>query len=222
MKRTHLIVSLLLAATLVMMVPASANVLPPGGGSGPPDPLANNTGTVLATTGGTFTITSAGGTVSGQWVSWVVTDTVTGGLDFVYGVATDPSSTDIVERLTASSFAGYTTDVGYLDGWCWSGGLFTCSNIVQPTQVSRSGLGGAVIGFLFGNVIGAGMETGVLIIETNALSFTTGSFSIQDGGTITLDAFEPAGGRVPEPSSLLLFGSGLVGLGNLVRRKFAL
>lgn len=221
MKRTHLICSLLLLTVLMVGVPAGANVLPPGG-SGAPDTFSNTLGTFLATAFGSFTITSVDGTATGEWVAQVWRDSVSGNLDFIYGIQSNASSTDIVERLTMTNFGGFITDVGYInDGTCWAGGGFTCSPTDSPTNVTRSLFGGgSVIGFNFGNGILPGTETYVLIIETNAKYYKPGSFSIQDGGTQTVSAFAPT--NVPEPASLLMFGSGLVGLGGMLRRKLGL
>jgi hypothetical protein len=78
-----------------------------------------------------------------------------------------------------------------------------------------------VIGFnfdQFGDEIQAGETTVQLVIETNAISFTSGFVSAQDGTAGSGVAYQPLA-AVPEPASLALVGGGFLTLGGFLRRK---
>ena len=72
---------------------------------------------------------------------------------------------------------------------------------------------GNVIGFSFNPPDSRknqpGQVSAVLIISTNATNFTTGHASVIDGGTITVDSFQPSS-AVPEPTSFFLLSGGLL------------
>ena len=186
---------------LICFAPAGyANVLAPGG-SGAPDLLTEGGAPVT----GILSTPISTGTYKGTLESQVFVE-AGGTLDFLYllSVASGP---DAVNRLTVTDFTGWTTDVGYLAG----------SGIV-PTSVDRSNSGGTV-GFQFGsepNGVTAGESTDVLIIETNAKTFTVGTGSTIDGTVFSGGAYAPS----PEPASVGLLLGGLFGIGLIVTRKF--
>jgi hypothetical protein len=186
---------------LICFAPAGyANLLAPGG-SGAPDLLTEG-GTPVT---GILSTPISTGTYKGTLESQVFVE-AGGTLDFLYllSVASGP---DAVNRLTVTDFTGWTTDVGYLAG----------SGIV-PTSVDRSNSGGTV-GFQFGsepNGVTAGESTDVLIIETNAKTFTVGTGSTIDGTVFSGGAYAPS----PEPASVGLLLGGLFGIGLIVTRKF--
>jgi hypothetical protein len=145
-----------------------------------------------------------------------------GDLDFVYQVSNSAGSTDSIGRLTASSFLGYSTDVGYTSTGSALDSSFVDGS-VAPELVDRVSPGG-VIGFgynapLFDSV-SPGETSNVIVIETDATNFQAGSLNIIDGGVTTVAAYEPTGPpSVPEPNFLLLLCMGLLALAGF--RQFA-
>ncbi len=207
-----------LAFGLAVTLPSFATPLAPGA-TAPPDIFATGIGAgsvLLATNSGALTFgTPPPATFSGTYTTSVYRDPVanlacpTGGcLDFVYMVTNNGPS--VVESITASAFDSFITDVGYQPG-----------TGVLPTTVGRSGFGtsGPVITWNFPGAveINAGQSSDLLIIETNALNYTTGTLSAQDGTAGNGVGFQPT--TVPEPMSMGLLGGGLALLGIARWRK---
>ena len=182
-------------------------------------------GTLLASEALAFT--SFTGSDSGTILS-AVYEEAGGTLDFYYQVDLDATSTncggsgqiacDALERVTASSFAGVPTSVGYLIDGSFLGNGFTDGTEI-PFTTDRS-LNSSVVGFNFNSpgVLGIlpGTDSVVFVVSTNATAFTNGFVSVIDGIPSTVTAFEPASGTAvpaPEPGTLTLFSSGLIGLG---------
>ncbi len=210
--------TLVTAIALLVASPAGASNIGPGG-SGPPDSLVQGAFTFLASTG-EVPWTLSTGRASGLAVSEVNSDPnnvfCAGCLDFLYAVGNDATSLDSIQRVTASLFGGFMTDVGVTPSRaCFSNmGTFPGN---APMSVDRS-LDGNTVGWNW--AIGAGLDPGfcgpVLIIQTNATAYTAGHLSIIDSGVATVDSYAP---MVPEPGSMMLLGTGLLGLAGIVRRK---
>jgi hypothetical protein len=195
----------LLAAWTMGASPAAfASVLTPGT-SGPPDVLPFGSGTTVASTSGAFTSVLGPSDFSGTYVEDVSKDPGNtfgaGDLTWYIEVTNNSSSGHALETVSASSFTGWMTDVGYN----------TTLAGVAPTTVS-SGPSGSAINFLFPapGSINSGDNTVWLTIMTNTTTFRAGNISFIDNGTATVAGFAPG---VPEPSIWAMLLLGFAGLG---------
>jgi hypothetical protein len=209
---------------------ASANVLGPGGCAGLGTLLCPGIVTDFGTDPGFFptnvqantgleTFTSVGGRFSGTVDEVVALDSGTNALDFIFQVHNNPSSLDAIDGISSGLFDSFATDVGF------SSTVFITlmgSGIRFPSDDTRSSSGNTV-GFDFSFASGelmAGETTDLLVIKTNATSFSSGTVDLLSSGDFTsAGVFAPSPSTVPEPGSLVLFGSGLLGLAGVLRRK---
>ncbi|HLX97879.1 MAG TPA: PEP-CTERM sorting domain-containing protein [Roseiarcus sp.] len=202
-----------LVCALLSAAPAQATVIAPGTLSATPDILTLGAGaSLVANTGLHGFISTPSGALTGAYGEEVWSDPANtfgaGDLTWVIQIV-NLSSTDHVLRITASSFNGFLTDVGYKP-----------QAEVAPGTVDR--VTANVIGFNL-DVAPSGFSD-PLLIETNATKFKPGTLLFIDSETATAAAFGPAT-AVLEPSTWAMMGLGFAGLGMLLlnrgRRKEA-
>jgi hypothetical protein len=224
--RLSFAVLLILLAT-VLTPNAAADLIgtvatPPGSTVFPGLILAGtDPGTLLASLTGSLVLTAGSGTVMLFSAVYIEAG---GTLDFYYQIANDMDSIDPLSLVANTSFKGFTTATGFrVDGSTLPGGLFV-NDIAAPVTADRN-LGADIVEFSFHPPVSAKIQPGqtsnVLVISTDATNFTAGNLSVIGGGVAAVASFEPVGAvsPTPEPSSLLLFGTGLLSVLSVLRRK---
>jgi len=156
----------------------------------------------------------------GTGQAWVVTGFAgnpfgAGDVTLVYqvtltGGVTATGAPQVIERVTTSSFDSFLLDAGY---------HVQSVGQVIPGSADRT-LSGAIVAF-DSMTIPIGSTSALLIVNTNATNFTSGTLTVQDGLTANLKGFSPT--VAPEPSTMALAGLGALGLiGYGLRRRKAL
>ena len=168
--------------------------------------VSGNFGTAL------FTGPLNGGTLSG---SFIATLPISSGVQSIttFDIKLYDSSANLLADL-ANTTAGDFANVRVLSANCWNGAST-----------------GSCDAFLFSNgaatdflelITPVGFAGGAVVPFNTSLPTTfNGSFGAIGGDTTSTDSIVTSGAitAVPEPSSLTLFGSGLFGIGSLIRRK---
>ena len=188
-------VLMFVALFALMAATASATVITPPGALGPFTTTSTNVGAALATKSGSFNT----GDVAGTW-SAAVYNSSSGFLNFVYSFfVTSVTGAPGIGRITVGNFGHYSTDLRITSG----------QNAFLAT------LSAGIMGIQWIPDIAPGH--GVTVeVDTNAPHYSTnGTYSVQDGLTQNLSGFQP----VPEPGTLAIFGSGLIGIAGVLRRK---
>jgi hypothetical protein len=201
----HWSITLACLLAVGLLVPISQASVLSNGTSVPPSPLFPAGTLVASVINGTITTA----TFSDSYSQWVYADPnntfCANCLDFVYQFTNNGG--DANERFSMYNFGGFTVDVGT-----------NPFGVHDPTTVDRS-LNGPVIGYNYpaSDEIMPGQTTPLLVIETNATTFTKGFASAQDGTAGYGFAYAPAA-ATPEPPTLAMLGGGLTLLGGLLRR----
>lgn len=202
-----------LIAGLVLIPAAYGAVLVPPQGATAPDSWSSCT-TCTTLGSGIFSTGSTGPSLGFVYSAAIFTNDPMNpyglnDLDFVYSILDNATSTANISRIAAANFTGFNTDVGYFTATAFPGGT------ILPATVDRSTTNS--VGFNF-NSFGPGAESLVLVIKTNATTFSSGSLTVVDSGgsSASVTAFAPV---VPEPELGWPLGFSLLGMAVYWRRR---
>jgi len=131
-------------------------------------------------------------------------------VSFLYQFNVTSGGVGGVAQFSVSNYDSFTTDVQQL----------VAAGQFQQFSVNRN-VTGTTIDYNYIPEITNG-SSGMLLINTNAPDFGPGSIALQDAGNALVAGFAPVS-RVPEPASMIIFATSLLGLGGInLSRRFRL
>ena len=170
---------------------------------------------VVATPGDgpTFSAPTFSGSLDSAVVQETLLDNPLGGLSFAYRIENNPDNglppaETAIKRLSLLGFGGFSTDV------LQEPDPTNAPPATSPAATADRDSTGTVVSFNFKvpDPIDPGQSSTVVIVRTDATSYTFGEAFILNGGAVTVGAYVP----VPEPAALSLLG--VAGLALLRRR----
>ena len=204
--------AILSAFAIGTLVSAQADTLVPGAAATAPTVFTNtnaNAG-IQANTFGLISTPTFNATYSAAVLSDVNNVYCSGCLDFLFVAKNLGPNSNV--SFTGYNFGGYLVSAGYISTM---GG-------VAPTSVSLSTDGTVAFTYIPVNLL-TGEATDYLLVQTNAMEYTSGYFSVQGGTAGSAVAYQPSGtpfSPVPEPSSIALLGTGILGAAGALKRRF--
>lgn len=137
-----------------------------------------------------------------------------GTMDFYWRVVNDATSAGPIADFRIGQFPDTFQNVNFrIDG---------LGEVDSISAYRFSGAFDGSVNFSFGDALTPGSSTKFLFVDTNALSYTrTALYDLTNIGQTQISQSYPmyAPAPIPAPCALLLFGSGLMGLGSAVWRR---